>query len=157
MVAEGFSLRSCVSSITPVKGAAVSFTISLRERAGVRVPSTYISSTVILFRVRVPVLSVQMYVTEPRVSTAGSFLIRAFCLTIFLAPRARDMVTTAGRASGMAATAREMAVSSIRIGGSPLMIPTAKMMAHRAMTATASLWPNLASLFCKGVFTSSSV
>jgi len=53
-------------------------------------------------------------VTDPRVSTAGSLRINARCLTSFLAPRASEIVMTAGRASGMAATASEIAVRNIR-------------------------------------------
>ena len=96
-----------------------------------------------MFIVSVPVLSEHIYVTEPRVSTAGSLLMRAFCFTIFLAPSARDMVTTAGRASGMAATARLTAVRNINTGGSPLIIPTAKTIAHILMAAMASRLPTI--------------
>ena len=71
------------------------------------------------FSVSVPVLSEQMYVTEPSVSTAGSRRISAFCRTIRRAPSASETVTTAGSASGIAATARLTAVRNIRISGSP--------------------------------------
>ncbi|KKC30302.1 hypothetical protein CDSM653_00781 [Caldanaerobacter subterraneus subsp. pacificus DSM 12653] len=62
--------------------------------------------TVILFSVKVPVLSVQITFVQPRVSTAGSFLIKAFLLSILCTPIAREIVTTAGSPSGIAATAR---------------------------------------------------
>ena len=63
---------------------------------------------------------------EPSVSTAGSFLTRAFCFMSFFAPSASEMVTTAGRASGIAATASEMAVKTMRSGSSPLRTPMPK-------------------------------
>ena len=65
--------------------------------------------TVILFCVRVPVLSEQMTDTEPRPSTAWSFLMMAFSLDIFCVPKERTMVTIEDRASGIAATASAMA------------------------------------------------
>jgi len=68
------------------------------------------SVTVISFWVRVPVLSEQITVAHPRVSTAGSFRIKAFRRIIFCIPRARQMVTTAGKPSGTAAMARLTAI-----------------------------------------------
>ena len=68
--------------------------------------------TVIRFWVRVPVLSEQMTVTEPRVSTAGSLRISARRRSIRWAPRARAMVTTVGSPSGIAATAMLTAVTN---------------------------------------------
>ena len=62
-----------------------------------------------MFCVSVPVLSLQMKVTEPKVSTAGSFRTSALCFTIRFAPCANAMVTTAGKASGRAATAKDRA------------------------------------------------
>ena len=60
-----------------------------------------------------PVLSVQMKLTEPSVSTAGSRRTKALRRAMARAPRASIIVITAGRASGMAATARLSAVSSM--------------------------------------------
>eukprot|EP00951_Prasinocladus_malaysianus_P000075 scaffold561_cov44-Prasinocladus_malaysianus.AAC.1 len=56
-----------------------------------------------------PVLSEQMTVVQPRVSTLGRDRTMACCLAILRVPRARQVVTTAGRPSGMAATARATA------------------------------------------------
>ncbi len=81
---------------------------------------------------------------------------REFCLTIFFAPRARDIVTTAGNASGIAATARLTAVRNIKRGASPLKSPVVKTIAHITITVIPSLCPNFDSLFCRGVRTSSS-
>jgi hypothetical protein len=64
----------------------------------------------IWFLVRVPVLSEQMTVVQPSVSTDGSLLTMALFLAIFLVPRARQVVITAGSPSGMAATASAIAI-----------------------------------------------
>ena len=53
----------------------------------------------------VPVLSVQMTIVEPSVSTAGSLRMMARRRAIRLTPMARVIVTAAGKPSGMAATA----------------------------------------------------
>jgi len=66
--------------------------------------------TVILLVVRVPVLSEQMTVVQPRVSTLISLLTIDLCLAILLVPRARQVVITAGSPSGMAATAKATAI-----------------------------------------------
>lgn len=59
--------------------------------------------------VKVPVLSEQITVVHPKVSTEGSFLIIALCLAILLDPKAKHVVITAGSPSGIAATARATA------------------------------------------------
>jgi len=76
-------------------------------------PPATISCTVIWFSVRVPVLSVQITVVEPRVSTAGSLRIMARFCAMRDTPMARVMVTAAGRPSGMAPTARATAAMKI--------------------------------------------
>ena len=70
-------------------------------------------STVILFCVKVPVLSEQITVALPNVSTAGNFLTIAFLLTIFCTPIANTIVDTATNPSGIAATANDTAVINI--------------------------------------------
>ncbi|MNP45984.1 hypothetical protein D3C76_1399520 [compost metagenome] len=62
--------------------------------------------TVISFMVRVPVLSEQITVIAPRVSTVGSLRIIAFCFAIVCTPRDRIIEIIAGRPSGTEATAR---------------------------------------------------
>ena len=59
--------------------------------------------------VRVPVLSEQITVVHPKVSTDGSLRTMAFSSAIRRVPRARQVVMTAGSPSGMAATARATA------------------------------------------------
>ena len=88
-----------------------------------------------------PVLSVQMKLTEPSVSTAGSRRTRALRRAMARAPRASIIVITAGRASGMAATARLSAVSSMSRRGSPRQMPRAKKTAQIASIAHGELPP----------------
>mmetsp|Transcript_15307 Transcript_15307/g.23582 ORF Transcript_15307/g.23582 Transcript_15307/m.23582 type:complete len:202 (-) Transcript_15307:63-668(-) len=61
-------------------------------------------TAVISFVVRVPVLSVQMTLVHPSVSTDGSLRTITLRLAIRRVPRLRHNVITAGRPSGMAAT-----------------------------------------------------
>ena len=71
------------------------------------------STTVILFWVRVPVLSEQIIWVQPRVSTAVSLRMRACLFDMAVTPMERIIVTTAGSPSGMAATARAMAAMKV--------------------------------------------
>jgi len=66
--------------------------------------------TVILLVVNVPVLSEQMTVVHPNVSTLINLLTIALCLAILLVPKAKQVVITAGRPSGIAATANATAI-----------------------------------------------
>ena len=75
--------------------------------------------TVILFCVKVPVLSEQITDALPSVSTAGSFFTIAFFLTILWTPIAKTIVDTAASPSGIAATASETAVINIESGSFP--------------------------------------
>ena len=63
-------------------------------------------ATVILFWVRVPVLSEHRTVAEPRVSMAAGFLVRTFRFDMRQAPSARKTVRTTGNSSGSMAMAR---------------------------------------------------
>lgn len=60
--------------------------------------------------VNVPVLSEQITEVQPKVSTDGSDLTMAFFFAILLVPKAKQVVITAGKPSGMAATARATAI-----------------------------------------------
>ena len=68
--------------------------------------------TAILFMVRVPVLSEQMTLTLPRVSTAGRDFTMAWRPAMKLTPLAKVTVIQEGRPSGMAATATPIAMLS---------------------------------------------
>ncbi len=73
--------------------------------------------TVISLRVSVPVLSEQMTVTEPSVSTAGRRRMMALRRAMRCTPMASAMVMIAGRPSGIAATARPTAARNIVAAG----------------------------------------
>jgi len=60
--------------------------------------------------VRVPVLSEQMTDVQPRVSTEGRLRTIAFFFAMRRVPKARQVVMTAGRPSGIAATASATAI-----------------------------------------------
>ena len=115
------------------------------------------TSTRIRFSVSVPVLSEQIQVTDPRVSTAGSRRTSALWWAMRRAPRARVTATTAGRASGTAATARLIAVRNISPGSSPRSRPVTNTMAQMPTTARAIRPPKLDSRRCRGVRTTSAV
>ncbi len=68
-----------------------------------------------------------------------------------LAPMASAIVTTAGRASGMAATARLTAVKNISSGTSSRSRPAAKTIAQITRIDAESQRPKLARRFCSGV------
>jgi hypothetical protein len=59
---------------------------------------------------KIPVLSEQITVVHPRVSTEGNFLTMALSLDIFDDPKERQVVITAGNPSGIAATAKATAI-----------------------------------------------
>ena len=139
------------SGVTLSGGRIVPVVTSGAERYG---SST---STRIRFSVSVPVLSEQIQVTDPSVSTAGSRRTSALWWAIRRAPRARVTATTAGRASGTAATARLIAVRNIRPGSSPRSSPVTNTTAQMATTASAIRPPKLDSRRCRGVRTTSAV
>ncbi len=78
-------------------------------------PSTHSRVTVISFCVNVPVLSEQITVAEPSVSTEDSLRMSACRLTISRMPSAREIVTTAGSPSGTAAIARLIAIMNTSV------------------------------------------
>jgi len=103
------------------------------------------------FCVSVPVLSEQITLTEPSVSTAGRRRISAWKSAMRRAPTASSTVTTAGSASGIAATARLMAVISITSTGSPHSRPMPNSAALISSTMTDSCLEKRASRCCSGV------
>ena len=84
-------------------------TSKTRSLAEADLPGTT-SATDIWLVVRVPVLSEQITEVHPSVSTLCSFRTMAFFLAILRVPSARQVVITAGRPSGMAATASATAI-----------------------------------------------
>ncbi len=101
--------------------------------------------------VSVPVLSEQMTDVHPSVSTAGSLRIRALRLTIRCTPIASEIVTTAGSASGTAATPRAMPKMNISMNGWPRSSPRPTMMATTTSVALASVLPTRSRLSWSGV------
>merc|ERR1740139_457440 len=81
--------------------------------------SMNICERVILFCVRVPVLSEQMHEVEPRVSTDSRFLTSTFFLAMRWAVKARETVTVARRPSGTLATMIPMANTRLVIMSYP--------------------------------------
>ena len=114
-------------------------------------PATWIRRAVISPRVSVPVLSEAMTETLPSVSTAGSRRTSALRFTIRCAPRAREIVTTAGSASGTTATARAIPKITISQNGWPLRIPRTRITATTATAAPARTRPTLSRFSCSGV------
>ena len=106
--------------------------------------------------VKVPVLSEHITVVAPNVSAEASFLIIAFRLASSLAPKANDIVTTAGRPSGTADTASAIAVkklSTIEPDHAGSISSKTKIIAHTATIIIASFFAKLSSLSLRGVST----
>lgn len=114
-------------------------------------PSTMIATAVIRFCVIVPVLSVHMTVVLHKVSTALSFLINAFFLYIFWTPRASVIVTTAGNHSGIAETARLIAMNIISMRENHLITPIISTIIHIANAIPQRRTHNFFNFFCNGV------
>ena len=109
------------------------------------------STTVISFWVSVPVLSVQMTVVLPSVSTAGSRRTTARRRAMRPTPIAKVMVTAAGRPSGIAPTARATAAVNMSDPGSPRAIPTMKVTTARPRMITVRIRLNSARRRVRGV------
>ena len=91
---------------------------SMKSSRTWNLPNVYASTTVILFWVNVPVLSLQTIETLPRVSTEGNFLTTVLTLTILWTPIDKTIVTTAAKPSGIAATANAIAPKTASIHAS---------------------------------------
>ena len=109
------------------------------------------STTFILFSVSVPVLSEQITLLLPSVSTAGNFLIIAFFFAIFVTAIERIIVTIAGNPSGIAATANPTEVINISVIGISFIVPIIKIIAQIIKHAIPSIFPTSSNFFCIGV------
>ena len=118
-------------------------------------PSTIISTTRICPSVKVPVLSTQRAVTEPNVSAATNFLIRAFRSSNLRMPIVRITETATTNSAGMAAIAKAIAVVNISTKGIRAKNPATKTVNAKAIMPTVTKFANFLSLFCKGVSPSS--
>ena len=103
-------------------------------------------------------MSEQIIFTAPRVSTAGSFLTMAFIFDILVTPIERTIATIATSPSGIAATARLIAVISISIQFLPCKSPITNISPQIAIAMYPNVFPSLSSFTCNGVsvFSSSS-
>ena len=96
-------------------------------------------------------MSEQITVVEPSVSTAESFLRMArFCAMRHM-PMDSVTVTTAGRPSGIAATASATAVIAASVQGRPRAKSSEKMTVTTTPAIAASFFPSVSSCFCSGV------
>jgi hypothetical protein len=97
-----------------------------------RVAPTTSAVTVIWFSVSVPVLSEQITVVLPSVSTAGRRRISAPRRAMVDTPTASRIVTAAGNPSGIAPTASATAASKVAAADAPRATSSANMAAVRA-------------------------
>ena len=122
--------------------------------------SVYLSTTVILFCVSVPVLSEHITCVHPKASTAVSFLIRALRFAIDVTPIDNIIVTTAGRPSGIAATANAIATKNVSnitfpVNTPCLTIPNINTNILIANTIFVNTFDSSAIFLCSGVCSSS--
>ena len=105
------SAASVGSPCAPLSSRMASLQRVMAVASGVSGPVC--STTVILFWVRVPVLSEQMTCVQPSVSTAVSRRMTAWRLLMLVTPMLSTTVTTVARPSGMAATASDTATMNV--------------------------------------------
>ena len=110
--------RLARAAVRSTRSNSASVTIGPASRSISR-PAVHTRTTVISPDVSVFVLSVQTTVVEPSVSTAGSRRTSACRLAIRRMPTASAIVATAGSASGTAATASAIPVSTTSPIGTP--------------------------------------
>ena len=115
-----------------------------------------IARTVISLRVSVPVLSEQITVAAPSVSTAGSLRTIALAAAMRRTPRLKPTVTIAGSASGIAATAsatanRNRPSTTFSVKVDALSRPVANTRPQIASMMTLRRLPVRSSSCCSGV------
>ena len=114
-------------------------------------PGVTTRATLISLRVSVPVLSVQITVTDPSVSTLGRRRTIALCVAMRRTPMASAIVTIAGRPSGIAATASPTTARKVSAKSRPRSTPTPSSTAPAATITAVSTRPKCASLRVSGV------
>ena len=92
-------------------------------------------------------MSVHITLVEPKVSTAGNFLIIDCLFAIVFVPDAKTIVTIEVRASGIAATAIAIANINEFIKSPPLKTSSANISAAKITIATPNFLPKSSS-FC---------
>ncbi|AGE55606.1 hypothetical protein ATCVMN08101_311L [Acanthocystis turfacea Chlorella virus MN0810.1] len=130
-----------------------------------RTPLTTMLTTVILFSVRVPVLSLRSIEVLPRVSHAAMRLTNRFSLTMRLMEYVRTIITAAGSPSGMPTT--RMVIENTRKRSGPSLndargeeVPQRTICAIKTMmltetAASAQYFTKRMSFFWRGVFSDS--
>ena len=101
----------------------------------------FTSTTVISFFVNVPVLSEQITLLLPNVSTAGNLRIMLLFFAIFVTPSDNIIVTIAGNPSGIAATASPTDVINISIGSIFFINPITNIIKHIAKHTIPNIFP----------------
>lgn len=96
-----------------------------------------------MFMVRVPVLSEQMQLVEPSVSTASRFLQSTFLSASLFAVSVKPTVTSTMRPSGTFAVIIPMAKIKLRTAGYPIANPNPNKITPMATANTVSLIMNL--------------
>ena len=104
-----------------------------------------------MFCVKVPVLSEQITLLLPNVSTAGNLRMMLFFLAIFVTPIDNIIVTIAGSPSGIAATASPTDVINISIGFIFLKIPIINIKRQIIKQPIPKLFPTCPNFLCIGV------
>ena len=118
-------------------------------------PDAHAACTVISALVKVPVLSVQMTVVEPSVSTASSFLINALRFAMRRTPIANETDNVAGSPSGTSATMTPSAKTNASVTFDPLVVArNANNTAPRPMAATETRLAMIATWRWSGLFSS---
>jgi hypothetical protein len=120
-----------------------------------RPPGSQSATAVISLRVRVPVLSLQMTVVEPSVSTADRRRMIAPRSAMRCMPTASAIVIATGRPSGTIETIWLMATISTSDSGSSRHRPSSTTSTNRPSAATTSARPNCSRRSSSGVFGSS--
>ncbi len=120
-------------------------------------PPAQAAFTVISFCVSVPVLSEQITVVEPSVSTAGSFRMMAWRCAMRATPIASVIVSAAGSPSGIAPTASATAARNMSSHAWPCNTPTTNVTPASARITHNRTWENCAIFRVSGVASASVV
>ena len=108
-------------------------------------------TTVILFKVRVPVLSEHITVALPKASTAGSFFTKAFFLAILDTPKAITIVAVAGNPSGITEIAKDIETINKEIKSLPYNNPIINIRIATKIPIILKTSPTLLSFLLSGV------
>lgn len=120
-------------------------------------PSYIRFAAIILFMVKVPVLSEQMQVVLPNVSTACKFLASTFFLASLLAVKVKAIVTSSKSPLGTLATVIPIASVRAFIGSKPIPKPTESTIMPKQIAAMPKRRMNLLISLFRGVYYSSAL